>query len=71
MPSYMDIPKAIEAAKLAIKQRQASLRNMDTIRHDLRNAVERKETSADEAKWILETFPLRERTRKSSTKAAA
>lgn len=65
MPAYMDLPKAIEAAKEAVKQRQASLKILDTIRSDLRNAVERKETTPEQAKWIMETFPIRERTRKS------
>ncbi len=65
---YMDIPKAITAAKAAIKQRQASLKVLDVIRTDLRNAVIRGEGTPDERRWIAEQFPVRTRT--SKTKAA-
>lgn len=68
---YMDVDKAIEAAKEAIKQRQASLKVLDIIRTDLRNAVARKEGTPEQQKWIQEMFPVRERTRKSKAAASA
>ena len=64
---YMDVPKAITAAKAAIKQRQASLKVLDVIRTDLRNAVIRGEGTPEERKWIAEQFPVMQRTRKAKT----
>lgn len=62
---YMNVAAAIEAAKEALKQRQRSLKVLDVIRTDLRNAVTRGEGTPEERKWIGEQFPVRERTRKS------
>jgi hypothetical protein len=67
MAGYIDVSKAITAAKAAIKQRQASLKILDTIRTDLRNAVARGEGTPEEQKWVADNFPIRERTRKPKT----
>jgi hypothetical protein len=60
----MDVTSAIEAAKQAITERQKSLKVLDIIRTDLRNAVTRGEGTPEERKWIQEQFPVRERKRK-------
>ena len=61
MAGYMDVDAAMGVAKGLLKQKSALLKSIDTVRSDLRNAVERKETNADQTKWIGETFPVRER----------
>ena len=66
MPAgYIDVDKAIEAAKRLITEKMAVMKNIDTVRSDLRNAVDRKETSPEQTKWIGETFPVRERQTKN------
>jgi hypothetical protein len=60
---YMDVDKAIEAAKKALAQKRAVMKIIDTVRSDLRNALERKEVTPEQAKWIGETFPIRTRER--------
>lgn len=64
MPGYMDIPAAIGVAKKMLDEKRQLLKNIDTVRADLRHAVERKEATPEQAKWIEETFPIRERNRK-------
>jgi hypothetical protein len=73
MAGYMDVDKAIETAKKLVGEKRAVLAQIDTVRSDLRHAVTRKETSSEQTKWIEETFPIRERTRKpkAATTAAA
>lgn len=71
MPGYMDVPKAIETAKQLLGNKRVLTKQIDTVRSDLRNAVTRKECTAADAQWVEETFPVRERNRKSKAKAAA
>ena len=63
MPGYMNVPAAIDEAKKLLDRKAKLLTSIDTVRSDLRNAVERKEADADQTKWIEEQFPVRERTR--------
>lgn len=70
MAGYMDVGKAIETAQALVKEKRKLLASIDTVRSDLRHAVTRKETTAEQTKWIEETFPLRERKRTPKGTAA-
>lgn len=65
MPGYIDVGKAVEVARRLLDEKAEVMRNIDTVRSDLRNAVDRKETTPEQTKWIGETFPLRERATKN------
>lgn len=65
MAGYIDVGAAIKVAEKMLKEKAEVMRNIDTVRSDLRNAVDRKETTPDQTKWIGETFPVRERTSKN------
>lgn len=60
---YMDVPKAVAEAKRLLAKKVDLNKEIDTVRSDLRNAVNRGETDESQTKWIGEQFPLRERTR--------
>lgn len=62
---YIDVDAAIKVAQKMLKEKAAVMKNIDTVRSDLRNAVDRKETNAEQSKWIGETFPVRERVTKN------
>lgn len=70
MPGYMDVPAAIEVAKKHLADKRRVLKLIDTVRSDLRNAVDRKETNKEQTDWIEGTFPIRERKRKPKNGAA-
>lgn len=65
MAGYMNVDVAIEEAKKALASKRQVLKIIDTIRSDLRNAVDRQEVNEGQRKWIGEHFPMRERKRKS------
>ena len=68
---YMNVDAAIEIAQTKLKAKAAILKEIDTIRSDLRNAVARKETTPEQTKWIGEQFPIRERKRKKKDEQRA
>jgi hypothetical protein len=69
MAGYMNVPAAIEVAKRLLTEKQAVLKNIDTVRADLRHAVTRKETDPEQTKWIGEQFPAKVYTRPRKKRA--
>jgi len=65
MPSYLNIPVAIDTAKKLLAEKQALLAAIDSVRRDLRGVVTRKEGTDEERKFIADTFPVRRRTTKN------
>lgn len=68
---YMNVDAAIDIAQAKLKAKAAILKEIDTIRSDLRNAVSRRETTPEQTKWIGEQFPMRERKRKKKGEQTA
>lgn len=70
MAGYIDVSAAIKVAEKLLKDKSEIMRNIDTVRSDLRNAVDRKETDAEQTKWIGEQFPVAQRERKTAEEKA-
>ena len=65
--SYINVDAAIKAAEALLKQHRAIQDKIAIVRQDLRNAVTMGGANGEQAKWIGDTFPVRER--KTKTKA--
>jgi hypothetical protein len=65
MPGYINVDAAIQEATNLLKQRDSLQSKIGIVRTDLRNAVELGQASAEQVKYVRETFPKRERKTKS------
>jgi len=64
MTGYIDIPAAIAQAQKLLAEKRRVLEQIDIVRTDLRHAVTMGGASAEQKKWVEDTFPLVERKRK-------
>lgn len=67
--SYINVEQAIKEAEAALARKDKATQNVAIIRTDLRNAIALKAANAEQAKWIEEHFPARERNTDPKAKA--
>lgn len=69
MAGYMDVTAAISTAEDLLTRKRKLLKEIDTVRTDLRNSSTRKEGTPEQRQWIETHFPIRERKRTTKPKA--
>lgn len=69
MAGYIDVAAAIKTAEELLKEQAGLHKRIGIVRTDLRNAVEMKTATAEQATFVREHFPVR--TRKAKAKATA
>jgi hypothetical protein len=62
---YIDVAAAIQEAEKVLAEKSDVMERQDIIRTDLRNAVKMKAATPEQAKWIGEHFPMRQRQSKN------
>jgi hypothetical protein len=61
MAGFINVNAAIEEADRALTEKAEVRDRVAALRELLRSAVTARETTAEQAEWIGEAFPLRER----------